>query len=316
MDKVIYLGSEEGYYSSVEVLKDIATVEHISANPETVSNSLKYADALIDASMKVKITDQMIYDALNLKIISCATTGSDHIERNILKERKILVSTLKEDPELLLNITPAAELTWALLISCARLLPAAVKHVQNGGWTRELFPGIMLNGRKLGLVGCGRIGNWMAKYATAFGMKVVGYDPYLKNWPDYIEQITLEELIETSDFISIHVHLSNETEGLISEELLKKVKNGCVVINTSRGAIIDEKALLEGLKSKQIYAVGLDVLTGEPDIENNPLVQYARNNDNVLITPHCGGFSPDAVRLVCEHAAKKVRTVLLNKINI
>lgn len=313
MEKVIYLGSEEGYDSSAEVLKGIAIVEHIPANPESVSGALKYADALIDASMKVKITDMMIKDASNLKIISCATTGSDHIERNILNERNIPVRTLKEDKELLLNITPAAELTWALLISCARLLPSAIKHVLDGGWTRELFPGIMLNGKQLGLVGCGRIGNWMARYGNAFGMKVVGYDPYLDIWPDYIEKISLDQLIETSDFISIHVHLSEETEGLISKELLKKIKKGSIFINTSRGAIVDENALLEGLVSKRIFAAGLDVLTGEPYIDNNPLLQYARNNDNVLITPHCGGFSPDAVRLVCDHAAKKVLFTLLNQ---
>jgi phosphoglycerate dehydrogenase-like enzyme len=268
---------------------------------------------MLDASMKVKITDQMILSAPRLRIISCATTGSDHIQRGTLNERGIPVRTLKEDAELLRNITPAAELSWALLMACARRLLAATRHVIEGGWNRELFPGIMLNGKCLGLIGCGRIGGWMARYGHAFGMDVIGYDPHLSQWPDTIRQVSLVKLMETSDFVSIHVHLNPETEGLVSRHLIERIKPSAVVINTSRGAIIDQEALLAGLRSGRIYGVGLDVITGEPDIAGHPLVEFARKNDNVLITPHCGGFSPDAVRVVCAHAAEKIRTVLVDE---
>jgi phosphoglycerate dehydrogenase-like enzyme len=249
----------------------------------------------------------MIANAPKLRIISCATTGSDHIARTKLNERGIQVRTLREDGELLRNITPAAELTFALLLACARRLPAAVKAVQQGSWIREDFPGLMLNGRRLGVVGCGRIGGWMARYARAFGMDVVGYDPFVSAMPAEIRPVMLEELVETSDAVTVHVHLSDQTRGLISADLFRRIKPGAIFLNTSRGAIADEKALLEALQSGRLSAAGLDVLDGEPDVQDHPLRRYAETHDNLLITPHCGGFSPDAVRVVCRRAAEKIR---------
>lgn len=310
MNRAVYIGSVEGFEAAAQVLKDVADVIHAEAYEASVATALESASALLDASMTVRITNDMIRSAPDLKVISCATTGSDHIEREALHEHGIPVHTLKDAPEVIQNITPAAELTWALLMACARRLPAAVSHVRENGWNRELFPGVMLKGKRLGLVGCGRIGGWMARYAEAFGMDVVGYDPHLKVWPETIQQSSLPELVQTSDFISIHVHLGEETQDLLSSELLAEIKPGAVLINTSRGAIVDEHALLDGLKAGRIHGVGLDVLVGEPDIAEHPLLQYAREHDNVLITPHCGGFSPDAVRIVCAHAAGKIREAL------
>jgi D-3-phosphoglycerate dehydrogenase len=217
--------------------------------------------------------------------------------------------TLKEDPQLLRNITPAAELSWALLMACARRLKGAFAHVDQGLWVREEFPGIMLNGRVLGLIGCGRIGGWMARYAQAFGMQVVAHDPHQFELPAGVTRRPLAALLQEADFVSVHVHLSDETRGLLSRELLEACKPGLIVINTSRGAIVDERALLDGLRSGRIGAVGVDVLDGEPEISAHPLVEYARQHENMLITPHCGGFSPDAVRVVCEHAARKILEV-------
>ena len=219
--------------------------------------------------------------------------------------------TLKEDPEVLRNITPAAELSFALLMALARKLPAAVHHVKEGGWTREQFPGVMLRGKRLGLVGCGRIGGWMARYARAFDMDVIGHDPFLQTFPDTIRKAPLEHVFSQSDFVSIHVHLSPETTGLVSKALIDSMKPGAFLINTSRGAIVNEAALLAALESGRLGGAGLDVLEGEPDTANHPLVRYARTHDNLLITPHvrrlqsgcgacglrpCGGENPRGFR--------------------
>jgi len=310
MATVVYLGSKEGYNAALNVLSDIAEVKFVESDTENVAKALTSADALLDASMKVHITDDMIRAAANLKMISCATTGSDHIECAALNERNIVVRTLKEDPELLRNITPAAEHSWALLMACARNLKGAFQHVNQGQWVRESFPGIMLKGRVLGLIGCGRIGGWMAKYAQAFGMKVIAFDPYQKKIPDGVERQSLRRLVSVADFISLHVHLSEQTKGMISRSIIEQFKHGSVFINTSRGALVDEAALLEALSRGNLSAVGVDVLEGEPEIAKHPMVQYASTHNNLLITPHCGGFSPDAVRLVCEHAALKIRIML------
>jgi phosphoglycerate dehydrogenase-like enzyme len=305
--KVIYLGAQEGFEATRQALAGAADVVHVAAEPKDVAAALRDADGLLDASMKVKLTPEMLAAAAKLKVISCATTGSDHIARDGLDQRGIPVRTLKEDPDLLRNITPAAELSFALLMALARKLPAAVQHVKEGGWTREEFPGVMLRGKTLGLIGCGRIGGWMARYARAFGMHVIGYDPLLQTFPDTIGKVTLPEVFAQGDFVSIHVHLSPETTGLVSKALIDSMKPGAFLINTSRGAIVDESALLAALESGRLGGAGLDVLEGEPETVNHPLVRYAKTHDNLLITPHVGGFSPDAVRVVCAHAAGKIR---------
>ena len=310
MKLVIYLGAAEGHEAAVAALEGVAKVQHVPAEQSEVAAALRVADGLLDASMKIRITDDMISAAPNLKIISCATTGSDHIARAALETRGIPVRTLKEDPDVLRNITPAAEHSWALLMACARKLPSAVSHVSAGGWTREEFPGVMLKGKKLGLVGCGRIGGWMSRYAHAFGMEIIGFDPHLPAFPDTISPRSLEEVVTTSEFVSIHVHLSPETEGLVSRDLVRRMKPGAILINTSRGGIVDEVALYEGIESGLLGGAGLDVLKGEPETADHPLVTLSRTHPNLLITPHCGGFSPDAVRVVCAHAASKIRTML------
>ena len=304
---VVYVGAEEGREATQDVLGEMAKIVHPKAEPDAVAEALRSAGAFLDASMKVAISDDMVAQAPSLRIISCATTGSDHIARGELERRNIPVRTLREDRDLLNNITPAAELTFALLLACARRLPAATEAGRRGHWVREEFPGLMLNGRRLGIVGCGRIGGWMTRYARAFGMEVVGYDPFQDTLPDGIVRVSLEELVSSSDAVTVHVHLSDETRGLISADLMAQMKPGAIFLNTSRGAVADESALLKALESGQLSAAGLDVLDGEPDVADHPLRRYAERHDNLLITPHCGGFSPDAVRLVCRRAAEKIR---------
>jgi len=306
MIKILYLGPDFGYQAVVAKFSNLAEIIHVDVSDSALQDALLDADALVDASMRVRITDEMVRKASRLKIISCATTGSDHIERMEIRKRNISVRTLKEDRELLLNLTSAAEHSWSLLMACSRRLPAAFDHVKLGMWDRENFPGIMLKGKKIGIIGCGRIGSWMGRYAHAFGMEILGYDPYVNPLPENYTRSELKELMSNCDFITVHVHLTDETKGLVSRECFEVIKPGCIFINTSRGAVVDQVALLEFLNNGHLLAAGLDVLEGEPDIDHNPLVEYARDHDNLIITPHCGGFSPDAVAMVSVHAARKV----------
>lgn len=310
---VLYLGAQAGYEGAASRLGDKFRLVNVEANIEAVRRALGTAAALLDASMQVKLTDALFGAAPSLRIVSCATTGSDHIDKAAAARRGIEIRTLRENRDLLKSLTPAAELSWALLMACARKLPAALAHVREGFWERERFPGAMLNGKTLGIVGCGRIGQWMSRYGAAFGMKAIGYDPHLDAFPAGLESVTLRQLAEQSDFVTVHVHLSEETEGLIAASLFAQMKAGVIFINTSRAQVADEAALLAGLMSGHIGAAGLDVLAGEPQIAGNPLLEYAKSHDNLLITPHCGGFSPDAVRLVCAAAAAKIADVLGNR---
>ena len=308
--KIIYLGPIEGFDNINSYVSKNIIVNNCPVDKNILINQIKDADGLIDASMKIAINEDILKKSKKLKVISTATTGSDHIDMVYAKSMGIKVFTLKEDKDLLQNLTPAAELSWALLMAVARKITAASKHVNSGLWNRDDFPGIMLKEKTLGLVGCGRLGQWMARYGNAFGMNVQGYDPFVKPWPKLIKKISLDQLFMTSDFISIHVHLTNETKGLISRDLIGIIKQGSILINTSRGKLIDELALLNALKSNQIAGAGLDVLDGEPYIKAHPLVEYSKNNSNLIITPHCGGYSPDAVKIVCQRAMEKAITYL------
>jgi D-3-phosphoglycerate dehydrogenase len=210
------------------------------------------------------------------------------------------------------NITPAAEHSWLLLMACARQLRGATAHVLAGGWDRNLFPGVMLRGRTLGVVGCGRIGQWMGRYAEAFGMARSGYDPHLpaETWPAHIARAPLDELLAASDFVTVHVPLTDETRGLLGRRELGLMKPTAAVVNTSRGGIVDEAALLDALRGGRLAAAGLDVIDGEPDTNHHPLVAYARGHENLIVTPHVGGFSPDALRYVLDFSCRRIREVL------
>jgi len=309
---LVFLGPESGWNAVQLAIGNQARLMHVPSQQEALAAALGAADGLVDAAIRVPLTDAMVRAAPRLKVVSCASTGTDHVERGEVDRRGIVVRSLMDSPDVIRGLTPAAELSWALVLACARKLPAALAHVRDGGWEREKFPGLMLNGRQLGLIGCGRIGGWMARYAVAFGMRVVGYDPHCVEWPATIERRSCEELMETSDIVSVHVPLTTETRGLISAVLLNRIKPGAILINTSRGAIVDEAALLACLQSGRIGAAGLDVLNGEPVVATHPLVEYARSHDNLLITPHCGGYSPDAVAIVSAHAASVALTVIRN----
>ena len=307
---VLYSGPEGALDAVRRALPEGWQARQVEPLTDAVTDGLRDCAAFIDASMKVRITEAMIAAAPALRVVSTATTGADHIALPALQARGIPLLTLATEKAFLRGLTPAAELSWLLLMACARQFRPAIEHVLEGQWQRSDFPGLMLKGRVLGLIGCGRIGQFMATYARAFGMHVVGYDPNLDTWPDTIERVDRLEVASRADIVSVHVPLNDETRGLVDADFLTRCRPGVIIVNTSRGDIIDETALLAGLESGHIGAAGLDVLVGEPEIDQHPLVRYARTHGNLLITPHIGGFSPDAVALAVEHATRRAVDVL------
>jgi len=294
------------------------TCEHVRANlpkninvyfaidDASVDQFIANCDIILDAYMRIRFSADRISKAAKLKLFITATTGADHVDSESLSQRGIPLLTLRDQRDVLRNITPAAEHSWLLLMACARRLRSAIQDVLMGEWDRNKHPGIMLNGKLLGIIGCGRIGLWMSRYAAAFGMQCVGFDPYLDPWPENIEKSNLESLLRRSNFISIHVPLNSETRHLLGLKEFQLMKSGSVIVNTSRGEVIDETALLSALLEGKVAAAGLDVLNGEPDIGHNHLVEYARRHDNLIITPHIGGFSPDALRFILSFSCKRV----------
>ena len=188
-----------------------------------------------------------------------------------------------------------------------RPLRSAIQEPLDGGWDRNGYPGTMLRGRTLGIIGCGRIGTWVSRYASAFEMRVLGYDPFVPAIATTIAQVDLDTLLAESDAVTVHVNYSDVSRHLISRERIFRMKRGAVLVNTSRGELLDETALLDALNSGHLSGAGLDVLQGEPDIADHPLVRYAREHPNLVITPHIGGFSPDALRVVVDFSCERIR---------
>lgn len=306
MRTVVYTGPAASARVAREILGDRFDVVAVDPTPSSLEPALERAEALLDASMAVPITADLIARSPLLRVISTATTGASHIDVTALRAREIPLLTLKGQREVLRELTPAAEHSWLLLMACARKLVPAAKHVEAGEWNRTLFPGAMLRGSTIGIIGLGRIGGWMARYATAFDMKVQAFDPAPVDAPEGVKLVELEELLATSDFVSLHVNLSDETRGMLDARLIGTIKPGTVFINTSRAELTDEEALVHALEEGRLAAVGADVLFGEPEPSASPLWRYAQEHDNVLITPHIGGFSPAAVDVTVGFAARRI----------
>jgi phosphoglycerate dehydrogenase-like enzyme len=305
--KILYLGPEEGRAWVQTELGSELDVEWATQEPADVDRKLPSAIAILDASMKVPLTDARLELASALRVVVTATTGADHIDSSALAGRGIPLLTLKTEREVLSQVNPAAELSWLLLLACARRFRGALSHVAAGEWDRTLFPGWMLRGRTLGIVGCGRLGEWMSRYATAFGMRVLGYDPERAEFPATIQPATLDRVLQEAHAVTLHVPLNEGTTRLIDAAAFSKMKRGAILVNTSRGAIVDEDALLDALRTGQLFAYGADVVEGEPEVAGTALFAYAKENPNVILTPHIGGFSPDALELVLRHTARRIR---------
>jgi D-3-phosphoglycerate dehydrogenase len=306
---VMYLGPAD-MLEHLRAHLPLAVKVCMPVSEQEVDEVLSTCDVVLDASMQIRFSAARVARAERLKWYITATTGADHVDASALAARGIPLLTLRGRSDVLCNVTAAAEHSWLLLLACARRLRGAVDHVLDGKWQRTEHPGLMLRGRSLGIIGCGRIGGWMSRYARAFGMRCVGFDPFLLPPHETIELMELEPVLQTADFVSVHVPLTDVTRGLVGAREIGLMKKGVVLINTSRGEIVDQDALLEALRSEQIAAAGLDVLSGEPDIAMHPLVEYARRHHNLIITPHIGGFSPDAVRYVLEFSCRRIQSLL------
>ncbi len=310
--KVLNAYNEAHLLAPVSCLDDVAQVDSISLDAKKLSQILPFYDAYI-STLKVKLSKKLLDNCPNLKVIATPSTGTDHLPMSYLKQKGIKVITLRQHPEVIKKITSTAELTWALLLSFIRRIPNSSESVKAGEWRRDYFIGHQLSGKTLGILGYGRLGRIVANYGLAFGMKVIVCD--LKKPVKLkagIISVDLDKLLKKSDVISLHIHLDEHNIGFIGAEEIDKMKKDAVIINTSRGAIIDEATLLERLKSRRLGGAAVDVIDGEwGDINKHPMVEYARRHDNLLITPHIGGVSYEAQQLAIKHTALQLRKTIM-----
>jgi D-3-phosphoglycerate dehydrogenase len=245
----------------------------------------------------------------------CFRAGIENINLKYATEKGILVFNTPGR-----NSDAVADFTIGIMISECRNIAKGHFGLKNGQWIRE-YPNSFyipdLPGKTVGIVGLGEIGQKVAKRLVGFDVKLLGYDPYVKNAPYGIELVTLQKMMAESDFVTIHARMTKETEKMISKELIAKMKPTAYLVNTSRAGLVDEEALYEALKNKQIAGAALDVFNLEPPGQDYPLVVL----DNVTITPHMAGGSKDAFlnspkKLAVEMAnlwSKQTSRYLVNK---
>jgi len=277
---------------------DVATLP----NPEHDRDDILESIEIAMAPLGFRFGKEKIKRCPNLKIIASSTLSVPHIEVEYCRTKGIRVCYLGEERKFLQTITPTAELTWGLIIAITRRIPWAHKAVCSGHWGGRPFgkrTPRMLSNMTLGIVGLGRLGSMVASFGKPLVKEIYYYSPRSVN-PDYKRCSTLLELALCSDIISIHAHHTSETEGLINKSFISTMKPNSYIVNTARGAIMDEDALLTGLRSGHLAGAALDVLADEykPEFKSrlneNPLVQYARTHDNLIITPHYAGATLDA----------------------
>jgi D-3-phosphoglycerate dehydrogenase len=273
-------------------------------NEEQLVATLPQYEALIVRS-QTKVGRRAIEVSKNLRVIGRAGVGVDNVDVEAATQRGIVVMNTPSG-----NTISTAEHTFSMMLSLARSIPQAHASMTGGKWDRKSFIGVEVYGKTLGIIGLGRIGSEVARRAIAFGMRVLAYDPYLslaRAKSLQVELAELKELYQRSDFITVHMPATKDTQGMISREAIAQMKQGVRLLNCARGGIIDEMALAEALASEKVAGAALDVYTTEPLPADSPLRKFPQ----VVMTPHLGASTNEAQESVGIEIAEAIRSYLV-----
>ncbi|MGE0759257.1 MAG: NAD(P)-dependent oxidoreductase [Pirellulaceae bacterium] len=313
-DKCIVIAESEGMSpAAIGILRQLGGVRLGNLDRCQLMREVQDADVLW-VRLRHRIDHQLLSQSSRLKVIVSPTTGLNHIDLAAAAERGIHVLSLRGEVDFLRQIRATAELTIGLMLALLRHIPQAVQHVETGGWSRDLFQGRELYGKTVGIVGLGRLGTIVAGYLAAFGARILATDPRpLQPLPDCVKLVDARELLRQSDIVSLHVDLCDATQGFWGKEQFEQMKRGAWFVNTSRGELIDERALLWALQGGHLAGAALDVLAGEDaaGMAMHPLVVYAGERDNLIITPHLGGCTAESQAKTEDFMASKLRDFCL-----
>lgn len=298
-----------GQVDDAQVIDEGSLVEALKAAPY---------DALL-VRLGVGVTTSVLDAGPRLRWVASPTTGVDHIDVDQLGQRGIELICLRGERDFLATIATTAEHTWALVLALRRRLLPLREAVSDGSWERVGVEIDELAGATLGVIGCGRLGRMTAGYGHAFGMHVLAFDldhAAVAAAPGHPEPTTLEDLLRRSDVVTLHLPLTAATAGVIGKAELSSMRTGALLVNTARGELIDEDALLASLESGHLGGAALDVLAGDSrwagaSPVGHPLIAYARDHPELIITPHVGGYGRRSValtrRFIAERLAERAR---------
>lgn len=248
-----------------------------------------------------KVGDAAMAAAPSLKVISKHGSGTDTIDKAAAQARGIKVVAAVGA-----NAAAVAEQALALMLACAKSVVSLNERMHAGHWDKATHKSLELAGRTVGLVGLGAIGQRFAKMADAMGMRVIGFDPYAKDLPDFITPVPLDAIWRDADVVSLHCPLTDDNRNLLNAQTLARCKRGVILVNTARGGLVDEAALLEALSSGQVASAGLDTFQVEPMAAGHPF----QGVPHLILSPHIGGVTSDAYLNMGLAAARNALDVL------
>ncbi|MDR5699103.1 D-2-hydroxyacid dehydrogenase family protein [Agromyces aerolatus] len=301
-----YLGIAERFadWSPVEALADVDFISAPLTDEDAVVEALADYDVISAMRERLPLTATLMDRLPRLRCFVATSQSNRAIDFAAAKERGIEVAATANGSH---ARVATAELTWGLIIAATRGIVAEDRAIRAGRWQTGAFPA--LYGRTIGIVGLGGTGRYLARFAREFGMHVLAYSPHLSEM-DAVESgaeaVGLDELLERSDVVTLHLVLSESTRHLIDARGIARMKPSAVLVNTSRGPIVDEAALIEALRDRRIAGAALDVFDVEPLPAGHPLTQL----DNVVLSPHAAGFTEETYRVWYEGSAEAVLAFL------
>ena len=298
----------DGVYEKLQSYGEVIYKPEVDRNELKILLDTTGADYLFTNPNKQNfILDKEVLQFGFLKVINTCSTGLNHIDTNYCKENKIDVWSLKEDYELINDLPSTSELAFGLMMSLLRNIPKSFHSVKDGNWDYAPYVGHQIKGKTIGVIGYGRLGKIMCKLFDGWGVKLLATDPYERIIT--ARGVPLDELLEKSDVVFLHTHVTDDTRGMVDEEFLSYMKEGSYLINTARGELVDEEAIIESIKVGHLKGYGTDVIKDEfGDIQNSKLVEFSMNpNNNVVITPHIGGMTIEGQTKAYLWAANKFK---------
>jgi len=279
---------------------DIVYAGKTPGEDDLVALSRQYQPVAIIARYG-RISERVMEASAKLRVVSKHGTGIDTIDSEAAKRRGIAVKAATGA-----NAPAVAEHTWALILACAKNVPALDVRMHAGHWDKATHKSLELRGRTLGLVGLGAIGARVAAVGIAMGMTVIAHDPFAKAAPEGVELLPLADVIAGSDVLSLHCPLTKDNANMLNAATLATMRPGAIVVNTARGGLIDEAALEAALRSGALLAAGLDSFQVEPFAGDHPFTRVP----NAILSPHIGGVTSDAYVGMGTAAAQNVLAVL------
>lgn len=311
--KFITLITEADDFSekALSVYKSLGPVYLYPKLQGAAKERIKAAAHILVIALKYQIDKTWIDSMPDLKLIVSPTTGLNHIDMDYCRKRAIKVISLRGRRKFLKNIPSTAEAAMALLLALTRNIPWAFEDVKRGHWNRVLWRGRQLLGKTLGILGFGRLGKITARYAKTFGMKVIAHDPYVSEKimeKAGVHGVNMDELFKQSDVVSLHVMLTPETHNLVKEKHLKLMKPTAYFVNTARSELLERDLLYKALRNGWIAGAATDVLWDERSdgshLRKDALWNYAQKNKNLIIVPHIGGATYEAMEITQNFVAE------------